>query len=399
MRLGRLRLAVTGLLLGLLALALGSATVAAQETFTIRPEYLHITQEAGRQVSTIIHFQNLTDEPLALSLDFAEAPGDPWDPFFKPEFISYRVQSLLLGPTEERTLQLVVDIPQTARGGDYDFTIRARTADGQTEQVTVTLTVRGTTDEGDGTEDIEMESRFPLLTGPTGSEFEFQVTFRNKRQEPVILDLSADAPENWDVRFKPSFEDKLISSVSLEAGQNQIVKMLVTPPNNADPGDYQVAFLVSGPNVDMGRPFGVRLTGTKEMALGTTSGRLNIKATAGKETVETLVVVNRGTGVLRQIRLVSQAPSGWEVTFDPPAIDVLTPEQQLEQVTARIKPPEDAIAGDYQVTLRSSSPDAAARTDLRVSVTGSTVWGWVGLAVVVVVVGGLVGLFVKLGRR
>ena len=43
--------------------------------------------------------------------------------------------------------------------------------------------------------------------------------------------------------------------------------------------------------------------------------------------------------------------------------------------------------------------DAVDSLEVRVTVTQSTIWGWLGILIVIAVLGGLGGLFLKLGRR
>jgi len=58
-----------------------------------------------------------------------------------------------------------------------------------------------------------------------------------------------------------------------------------------------------------------------------------------------------------------------------------------------------AIPGDYEITLRGRSEDATDTVVLRVTVDQSTIWGWLGIVLVIAVLGALMGLFWKLGRR
>ncbi|MCJ7684894.1 MAG: hypothetical protein MUO68_11445, partial [Desulfobacteraceae bacterium] len=61
-----------------------------------------------------------------------------------------------------------------------------------------------------------------------------------------------------------------------------------------------------------------------------------------------------------------------------------------------------ALVGDYSVGLRveSGTPPKADKTiEMRVSVTASAAWGWIGIGLIVFVMAGLVFLFTRLGRR
>ena len=64
-----------------------------------------------------------------------------------------------------------------------------------------------------------------------------------------------------------------------------------------------------------------------------------------------------------------------------------------------MEPPEKAIAGDYSITLNSDSPKANDDVELRVTVVTPTIWGWVGIGIVLAVIVGLALLFRQLGRR
>ncbi len=51
------------------------------------------------------------------------------------------------------------------------------------------------------------------------------------------------------------------------------------------------------------------------------------------------------------------------------------------------------------MTLAATSTQASVNKDFRITVETPTIWGWVGLAIVVVVVGGLVWMFANYSRR
>jgi uncharacterized membrane protein len=51
------------------------------------------------------------------------------------------------------------------------------------------------------------------------------------------------------------------------------------------------------------------------------------------------------------------------------------------------------------IKLRSRNNEASSVADIRVTVEQSTIWGWLGLLLVIVVLASLGGLFWRLGRR
>ena len=68
-----------------------------------------------------------------------------------------------------------------------------------------------------------------MLRGQPDSKFEFSLDISNKSDGEKSFNLAAQAPEKWDVNFKPSYEDKQISTLRIKAGQSQSVSVVVTP--------------------------------------------------------------------------------------------------------------------------------------------------------------------------
>ena len=91
-------------------------------------------------------------------------------------------------------------------------------------------------------------------------------------------------------------------------------------------------------------------------------------------------------------------PENWEVEFNPETINALEPDA-LEQVEVTITPYDDALVGDYSVGVDVNGEKASKSIEFRVTVKASTAWGWIGIGIIVVVVAGLIGLFLWLGRR
>ena len=83
-----------------------------------------------------------------------------------------------------------------------------------------------------------------------------------------------------------------------------------------------------------------------------------------------------------------------------PADVVEVPANGQVDVTASVKPADQAIAGDYMITFNAQPNDGASQSaDFRVTVRASTLWGIVGVALIAVAVA-IVGLaVVRFGRR
>ena len=68
---------------------------------------------------------------------------------------------------------------------------------------------------------------------------------------------------------------------------------------------------------------------------------------------------NTGTAALDAVQFSSTPPSGWTVTFDPPTVQEVKPNEST-QVVALIKPAKNALAGDYAIGSNHVLPTAGA---------------------------------------
>ncbi|MDI3269700.1 MAG: NEW3 domain-containing protein, partial [Bacillota bacterium] len=119
---------------------------------------------------------------------------------------------------------------------------------------------------------------------------------------------------------------------------------------------------------------------------------------AGGERRLTLQVENTGSAPLQRVRLSSQTPVGWSVTFDPDIIDALAP-GETRDVTATIRASEKAITGDYVVAMTASTPETESSAAFRVTVKTRLIWGVVAVGIILLVAAGLSWLIQKYGRR
>jgi uncharacterized membrane protein len=112
-----------------------------------------------------------------------------------------------------------------------------------------------------------------------------------------------------------------------------------------------------------------------------------------------LFVKNTGSAVNRNISFNSFKPENWKVEFKPEKIEALEP-NALKQVEVTITPAAQALVGDYSVGLSVEGEKGSSKTvEIRVAVKTSAAWGWIGIVIIVVVIAGLAGLFLWLGRR
>lgn len=282
--------------------------------------------------------------------------------------------------------------------GTYVFKVRAQTQDRvlrSEQKITVTVSEEA---EKEQEKALTLTTSYPVLRGPTGAVFEFSLEVDNKLDKDMVYNLISQGPENWEVNFKPAYEDKYISSLRLEKNQSKSVAVEVKPPRLAEAGEYPIKVRVGSGDAKAESQLTVILTGTYTLEAGTPSGILSLEARQGKPANMSIYVKNTGSAANHDIKFLSVKPENWKVSFEPERIELLKPDE-LKQVEVTITPAEEALVGDYSVGISVDGEKASKAMELRTTVRASTAWGWIGIGIIVGVIVGLGGLFTWLGRR
>lgn len=396
----RLGWALTGMLLSLICFAGAPAPAEEKQDLperkiSVAVEYPGIVIPRGEDLSLDLIVANggRKDEAVELTV---QPPPDGWTAQLK----TYRfgVRGVFVKSDSSKTVTLELEQDETLPPGEYTFTVEGRSSDGalrSTAELRVTVEGEKTERKAEG---AALQTAYPVLRGPTDGRFEFSVEVESRLEEDAVFSLTAQAPENWEVNFKPAYEDKFISSLRLKARQSQSVAVEVEPAPQATPGEYPILVRVKAPGAQAETQLTVILTGTYRLEMATTNELLSLSAVKGKSANLSFYVRNSGSAPLQDIHFLSFKPENWTVEFEPGQIEILAPDE-LKQVEATITPGADALVGDYSLALSAEAGKLSKNLELRVTVKASVVWGWVGIGLIIVVLAGLVFLFIRLGRR
>jgi uncharacterized membrane protein len=248
---------------------------------------------------------------------------------------SYVVSGVYVPNGKTKNLALTLEPDKTVGPGDYVFQFDAQTADGKftfSNKLNVTIQERTA-----GLEDIQITTSYPVLRGQTDAKFEFSLDINNKSEVDRTFNLAAVGPEKWEINFKPSYEQKQISSLRIKGATSQSVAVEVTPAKEAAPGDYPILVRVISGEKKAEVKLTVALTGIYKLDAGTPSGILSLEAIAGKTANFSFFVKNTGSAVNRNVTFSSFKPENWEVTFKPEKLDALEP-GALKQIEVTVKP-------------------------------------------------------------
>jgi uncharacterized membrane protein len=166
----------------------------------------------------------------------------------------------------------------------------------------------------------------------------------------------------------------------------------------SEAGEYPINVRVSSGDAQGEVRLAVLLTGTYGIEIGTPNGLLSLDARQGKPANLSFYVKNTGSAANHDIKFMSFKPENWKVEFNPARLELVAP-GELQQVEMTITPYEDALVGDYSISVNIEGEKASKIMELRTTVKASAAWGWVGIGIIVAVIAGLFGIFRWLGRR
>ncbi|MFB6291558.1 MAG: NEW3 domain-containing protein [Candidatus Bipolaricaulia bacterium] len=391
-----------------------------QGEITVTTSYTHVVvpvDQAKSGVDFSIKFSNGSDKPEKLNL--AASVPEGWDYSFEPSGYGQKSVRAIYLPTKEmdkenyeQSLTFRATPPDDLKPGDFQLTVRAKGSDGKVlTELPINLTVtekpapKKPKKKPAGVSVSAETTTIEQMAGKN-KPFEFSIDVKNEGSESRRFQLglkpaNSDKPlRGWRGYFTKGYQGTRIRDLEIGGGSSKTVKVHLQPPPWVKAGEYPINFIAQSGELSDSIELKAVISGTYELSLTATGdGRVNTKATAGKETTISLKVENQGSAPLNNVTMSSVGtPKGWNVSFNPERIKTLE-SNSSRTIDISIKPGENAIAGDYMLQLKASSAQSKDSLDYRVTVNTPTTWGWVGVVVVAVVVLGLFGVFFRLRRR
>ena len=357
-------------------------------------EYPEVIINKGDDVTVDIFVKNKgkRDENVYFTI-----PSAPTGWKTKIKTYSFSVTSVHVPGGDDKNVQFFAEPDKDTKPGSYKFKVDAKTEDGKlkiSHQLQITLRKEKEKEKGN----IELTTSYPVLRGPNDAKFEFSLDVKNKTDKENTFNLTSREPKNWQINFKPPYEDKYISSLRLKDNESKSLNVSVTPDRLCKAGEYLIPVAIAAGDSKAEAELKVVITGTYKLEAGTATGLLSLEAEKGKPGNISVYVKNNGSATIHNIEFLSIKPENWKVEFEPEKIEALEP-GSLKQVEASVVPSQEALVGDYAVGLSIKGEKSSDDLEMRVTVKASAAWGWIGIGIIVLVILGLFGLFVSLGRR
>ena len=382
----RTRLAAVVLSAGLLLMTALVPLGALAATFNLTTPYPAVTIQPGNTVTFPLDIAVPAPERVGLAV--SGAPSG-WTANLRGG--GNIVNAVFAGGSTAATVDLSISVPQAATAGSQTLTVTASSGQG-TRRLLIEVTVLGATGGA-----ITLTSDFPQLSGAPSSTFSYSVTLANTGTQKQTYTLQGQGPDGWTVTVHPSSNAQALTD-TVDGGATDTLSVTAQPPSTVAAGAYPLQITATSGGQSANAALEADVTGTPALTLSTPNQVLNAQVTAGSTGTVSLVVANSGSTVLQNVAITASSPTGWTATFAPATIATIQPGASAT-VTATVKPSSDALAGDYDVTFTATGGTATANVDIRTTVQTSPLWGFIGLALIALVIIGLGWVFRRFGRR
>jgi uncharacterized membrane protein len=372
-----------------LALGVHAPVVGAADGLEVTTPFPAVAVAPGNKVSFDLTVSSTRAADVALSL--SGVPSGWTASLLGGGFV---VDAVAVRPDADGEVRLDVTVPSEATAGTSTLRVTAR-GGGAEDVLPITVRVNA---EAAG--DVTLTTTTPELTGASDKQFKFDLQFKNDTAQDVTVSASATGPAGWTVDTSLTGATDAASTV-VTSGATQSISVTARAPDGTPAGKYPIAVQAVAGERTVDAELSIDITGSYSMTMSTPNDVLSIRGSAGTSTTQQFEITNTGTAALTNVKLTGTPPTGWQVTFDPEAGVASIEPETTGTITATITPSADAVAGDYVVTFNASATEtsATASSQIRFTVETSPIWALIGIALIVLILGGLFYVFRTYGRR
>jgi uncharacterized repeat protein (TIGR01451 family) len=266
--------------------------------------------------------------------------------------------------------------------GSQTLTLEIKVPASATSTGTVTVTATGTsTDTLDfeitpvrGTDEVQLVSPYLSVSEELGKTIELPLTVSNTGEVDKTVSLAAEAPSGWTVSFKTS-TNMAVRSLYMRPGDSVSLKILISPPDNAEIGDYSVTVKAADQDgVLDALELGVSLEeATSELEVISTFTDVTVEA--GNSITFPIAIWNTGEKDTLCLLTVPVAPENWKTVFISDDIEVsslLIAAGESTTVKLQVTPPNSVETGAYVLVASVASDEGAGTTlPFNINVAGS----------------------------
>ena len=220
-----------------------------EEVLQLLVDYPSLENAAGKDFTFTIQIKNQTDKDQMVELSGQVPLG--WRAYFTPRWQQdTRITSIKVDAHGTENIRFVVTPPYMVEKGEYPVKFLAKAGEYQAT-LDLKAVVTGTYDLGLLSEaEVTGAGDTWNIKAVEGKERHFTLYLHNglpsnPTSAPVTnIKFYATKPEGWEVKFEPDTVESLPPTMSPnDLGK---VDVIITPPDRAIPGDYQITITASG---------------------------------------------------------------------------------------------------------------------------------------------------------
>lgn len=249
-------------------------------------------------------------------------------------------------------------------------------------------------------ESVDVSTTVGSKIAAIGDQIYYDLRLKNLQPNENVYNLSVSGlPDNWYYMFKETAAStEEMAEVVVPASSEKSLVLQIVPPYNVAEGDYNfTATVASSDGTRIDKSFTLKLKSGSGMTV--TSSKLAYDAKPGQSFGIDLYVKNNGRGAaLTNVQPEVAAPDGWIVDVSPNKSNSIKA-GETQKFTISVVPPGNIVASDYEVDVKVKSDQAETDKVYRITISTESYIPYIGAAMVLVVLLGLVLMYKKYGRR
>lgn len=252
--------------------------------------------------------------------------------------------------------------------------------------------------------ELKLSCDVPSYSDNSGASFNYTVKLTYSGNDTITVNIATVDPAGWKSTI--TYSGKEVSSIpigplsyNLPDEKDLTISLDPNAGSNPDVGEYKMTLKAVSDQFSKSIDLTAIVKARYQFSLTTDTGNLATKAVSGTDNHFYINLVNTGSAALDNINLSVSKPETWQVSFSQANITSLGVGQTLQEDVIITPPSGKTVAGDYAINIRASNSQVSSSMDIRVTVETTSMWGYVSIVIIAVIIAGLVVLFLKLGRR
>src|SRR5690606_31245705 len=214
---------------------------------------------------------------------------------------------------------------------------------------------------------------YPERSAEFGEDIRIDLDLVNRNLPPERVALSVEGlPAGWEAEIVGSGTQ--VSAAMVGTDKDLALALKLTPPEKAEPGSYSFEVVGASANRTMRLPMTLDLAEPKPAKLTFEPKLPNLRGTA-KSSFDFELNLKNESLEDTVVNLAAVAPSGFEVAFtegygSQQITSLPVKAGASKTIKAKVSPPQNVKAGEYQVKVGARSDFAEVAADLMLEVTG-----------------------------